>query len=1004
VRRAALAALLLAMAAVTAPGALAQTYEVVHQFRADAGAPVSPPIDGGDGSLYGVVPAGGIIGEGYVFRLTPDGVGGFIRTQLHEFSAAYAQTPFTSSTADGAFPIEPLTPMSDGYLYGVTFQGGTAYCGYWGGCGTVFRIDRKGGLTTIHNFDIADGIFPNGPLFPLPDGKLAGVAQAGPGQYGVLYEISRDGGYQIVHSFASSDGSEPHGTLAITADGSIYGISRLGGANGAGVLFRIDPGGGFHQLHDFDAQLGAPVGGLVRASDGMFYGLYSVGGVYGRGGIFRSDPSGGVTLVHAFTVHEGTNAVAALALGADGRLYGTTQEGGASNLGTLFRVSTSGAFEMLASFDGTSGAHPQHALVLLPDGSLLGAAPEGGLDGIGAIFRVDTSGALTSAYAFRREEGSGSAAHLVQMEDGSFVGTTEGGGHDDKGVVFRVESDGAFEIVHHFTNADGATPRSGLLLASDGTLYGTTVEGGESGLGTIYSIDPSGSFASLFSFSGGNGLHPVARLAEANDGRFYGVTQGGGVTGAGTVFRFDPPSSVTTLHTFPRTEEEGSAPVAPLVQASDGYLYGAAEYGGSSAGYGTLFRLDTLGGFTKIHDFNSDDGAWPRDGMIQASDGMLYGTTYGGAGGTLYRVDPAGGFANLHSFGNGSGSYPMAAPVEATDGNLYGTTYYGGLTDRGTLYGISKSGENYQTLRQFSPWDLGGAFPSSRMIQASDGDFYGTAGPVYRYSLQTYAPEITGLSPSSGLAAGGTALTVLGRHFRQEAFVKIGRHETISATALDSRTIATIATVPLQAGSLWDVIATFPDGTQAILENAWMSDFNDVDSPNPFHDSIEAILRAGITSGCGDGNYCPTSPVRRDQMAVFLVSAEHGAGYTPPPCTGVFNDVPCPSDFANWIEQLAAEGVTGGCGAAAYCPTLSVTRAQMAVFLLKTTEGSSYTPPPATGIFGDVPVGSFAADFIEELHSRGITGGCSVSPLLYCPDRPVLRQQMATFLARTFLP
>ena len=137
-------------------------------------------------------------------------------------------------------------------------------------------------------------------------------------------------------------------------------------------------------------------------------------------------------------------------------------------------------------------------------------------------------------------------------------------------------------------------------------------------------------------------------------------------------------------------------------------------------------------------------------------------------------------------------------------------------------------------------------------------------------------------------------------------------------------------------------------------------------------------------------------------MAVFLLKSEHGSAYTPPACTGVFADVPCPGPFTDWVEQLATEGVTGGCGGDNYCPDQSVTRAQMAIFLLKTSEGSSYTPPTAVGIFGDVPVGSFGADFIEDLYNQGITGGCSSSPLLYCPGSPVSRGQMAPLLVRTF--
>jgi hypothetical protein len=138
-------------------------------------------------------------------------------------------------------------------------------------------------------------------------------------------------------------------------------------------------------------------------------------------------------------------------------------------------------------------------------------------------------------------------------------------------------------------------------------------------------------------------------------------------------------------------------------------------------------------------------------------------------------------------------------------------------------------------------------------------------------------------------------------------------------------------------------------------------------------------------------------------MAVFLLKAEHGAGYAPPSCTGVFGDVPCPGGFAvDWIEQMAAEGITGGCGSGNYCPAIAITRAQMAVLLLKAAVGTSYVPPVVAQIFDDVPPGAFAADWINDLHTRGITGGCSASPPLYCPLASSFRGQMAVFLTKTF--
>ncbi|MGH9318123.1 MAG: S-layer homology domain-containing protein, partial [Thermoanaerobaculia bacterium] len=183
-------------------------------------------------------------------------------------------------------------------------------------------------------------------------------------------------------------------------------------------------------------------------------------------------------------------------------------------------------------------------------------------------------------------------------------------------------------------------------------------------------------------------------------------------------------------------------------------------------------------------------------------------------------------------------------------------------------------------------------------------------------------------------------------------------------------------------------------------------DFLDVPPSHPFHDFVDTIARNSITAGCGAGDYCPDSPVTRAQMAVFLLRAEHGSSYAPPACSGLFTDVSCPGGFAvDWIEQLSIEGITAGCGGGNYCPGDPVTRAQMAVFLLRAEHGSGYTPPACTppGIFGDVqcPVG-FAVDWIEQLYTEGVTGGCSVSPLLYCPDGPNTRGQMAVFLTKTF--
>jgi hypothetical protein len=136
-------------------------------------------------------------------------------------------------------------------------------------------------------------------------------------------------------------------------------------------------------------------------------------------------------------------------------------------------------------------------------------------------------------------------------------------------------------------------------------------------------------------------------------------------------------------------------------------------------------------------------------------------------------------------------------------------------------------------------------------------------------------------------------------------------------------------------------------------------------------------------------------------MAVFLERGMNGSSYSPPGATGnVFLDVGAGDFAASFIEQLYADGITAGCGNNNYCPADEVTRAQMAVFLLRAKHGAGYSPPAATGAFNDVDLGYWAVHWIEQLAAEGITVGCGEGN--YCPEDPVTRAQMAVFLVRTF--
>ncbi len=202
----------------------------------------------------------------------------------------------------------------------------------------------------------------------------------------------------------------------------------------------------------------------------------------------------------------------------------------------------------------------------------------------------------------------------------------------------------------------------------------------------------------------------------------------------------------------------------------------------------------------------------------------------------------------------------------------------------------------------------------------------------------------------------------------------------------------------------WD--ATFDENLSVSASKTWVlhvgASFTDVPVGTGFYKFVETIFHKGITAGCGGANYCPGTSVTRAQMSVFLLVAEHGAGFTPAPAVGIFSDVPASDPFAKWIERLYAEGITGGCATTPlqYCPGSPVTRAQMAVFLIIAEHGSGYVPPSPTGIFLDMPVSSPFAKYVEQLFAEGVTAGCGGGN--YCPSSPSTRGQMAVFLTTTF--
>jgi uncharacterized repeat protein (TIGR03803 family) len=308
---------------------------------------------------------------------------------------------------------------------------------------------------------------------------------------------------------------------------------------------------------------------------------------------------------------------------------------------------------------------------------------------MGATFKMTLTGGFTPLHQFAGGAyGANPFGPLTQGTDGDFYGTTSDGG----GTIFKMTSTGEVTVLHAFANGvEGISPSGGLVQGADGDFYGTTSYGGASDRGTVFRMTPSGIVTVLHSFSGGDdGSYPNGGLIQATDGNFYGTTYTGGSSDRGTVFRMTPAGAVTGLHAF-TGGSDGAYPLVALIQASDGGLYGTTWRGGRSDG-GTIFKMTPAGGVTILYSFQYAE--FPSR-LIQARDGNFYGTTFGDdiyAGGSIFRMTPTGALTILHTFnwiGAIDGSGPCGSLVQATDGDFYGTTCYGGIPHeigRGTVF------------------------------------------------------------------------------------------------------------------------------------------------------------------------------------------------------------------------------------------------------------------------------------------------------------------------------
>jgi len=701
-----------------------------------------------DGTFYGTAQNGGANDMGTIFQLNGDG------TPASQYS-------FTGLN-DGGKPFSVLLQGADGDLYGTTYQGGAS------NLGTVFRTDGNGTIATLHSFGFPDGVLPYGKLVQGPDGNFFGTAyQAQASTYGTVYKLTPAGTFSVVYTFLNGgDGAYPYAGLALGGDGSFYGTAYKGGAFGYGTIFRVTASGALTTLVSFNNTNGAfPYAGLTLGSDGMFYGATSGGGSFTNGTIFRVSPTGQFTSLYSFTgASDGRGPTAALIEGADGNFYGTTTYGGAYGNGTVFRITRGGALATLAQFDGFNGANPLAPLVQDTDNRFYGTTQNGGATGQGVIFRLTIAG---------------SAPQITSQP----ISQTVFAGVD---VTLSVSTAGGFPLFYRWQ-------KNGSDLADGGNVSGSSTHALTLGSVTVtdtahYSVTVSNAFGPVFSDEAmldvvlsppqfitqptnltlspgtnavfiatvigdlplyyrwqknGTNLYDAGNLAgaassaltirnvtEADNG-IYALTVSNALysaTSSNAVLTVVPVSAagtrVTTLNWF-YGGNDGRIPNG-LVLGSNGDFYGTTQYGGTHLS-GTIFRMNTTNGaLTTLLSCDDTKGYMPLAALIQGVDGNFYGTMSRGGSfgaGTVFRMNPAGAYTNLYSFtGASDGLNPSGALVQAHDGNFYGTTVAGGTAGYGNIFKMTPAGV-LTSLYSFTN-GADGSFPDSTLVQGTDDNFY----------------------------------------------------------------------------------------------------------------------------------------------------------------------------------------------------------------------------------------------------------------------------------------
>lgn len=748
---------------------------LVSAFGA-AGQNNSDRAEAASGKAIGMTSGGGNKGFGVIFQY--DVGTGHDNTPVH-LSGKKVELTFGN-------PLGNLIQASDGKLYGMTWYGGTK------GYGTAFCFNPKTGKDSVFiSFNGPNGAYPAGSLFQASNGLLYGMTDSGgTSNNGVFFSYNiKTGKDSIILNYNdTTNGANPTGNLIQASNGWLYGMTQWGGDSlyKDGVIFTYNPATGKDTLlHNFQYWDGVdPGGSLVQASNGLLYGMTYEGGSSNDGTLFVIDPKTGYdSVIFQFdSVHGRYPVYTSLVQGKDGMLYGVTAQGGDYDGGVLFALDPVNGLDttMFLSLDDIGSDYPNGSLIQAKDGLLYGMTTQGGYSNYGTLFCYNpVSGIDSVVFDFNGNNGSYPYGSLVLDSNGLLYGMTFSGGHYGYGVLFSYNT-----ITHKdsiLLNFSGVvTNNNSLVQSKSGLLYGMSLLGGTNFYGDIFSFDPTaGTSTTIYSFDSIHGQYPYSGLIQASNGLLYGMTEYGGSNDEGVLFSFNTTANTQNVLVNFNDATIGSYPQGDLMQAANGLIYGMTPEGGANY-EGTLFYYNPVSGKDSVLVNLSDNiGFSPYGGVIQASDGLLYGMTNSGGtnyDGVIFSFNTkTKAYTPVYNFNDStSGEAPYGNLVEASNGLLYGMTYFGGKQGDGVLFSYDTKAKTEKPIMNFT--GANGANPTGTLVLDSSGTvLYGTTsvggqfnyGVLFSYDIIANKDSVL-LSFSDTNGANPTSVIIIGGYVSGE--------------------------------------------------------------------------------------------------------------------------------------------------------------------------------------------------------------------------------------------